>query len=161
MCRLVSFAIFSPNMLLMGLPIAAFIQGLVMIEKLEVIVCLIHLNLCGYTSFWVLFCGYTFIENSYACQWSAYQTWSCIFMTHLNVPALFLKCTEKDSVSWPIVNNTCYTRQYDGPDVLLGHQRLRPPFSSCGHTMMKASLIFFRIIHGNDVPLFRVKRCGV
>ena len=127
--------------------------------------------------FWVLLCGYTFVQNTYACQWSAYHTrviltcsgsnapfshmkgrphggthawgpplmWEegallpehlsffhhtypvTVFLWHLNVPALFLKCTEKDGVSLPIVDDTSQVIQ-NNMMVQMWPSKIRSPF---------------------------------
>ena len=57
-----------------GLLIATFDSTLVMIENLEVNVVWSSLIFMVILLFWVLLCGYTFVQNTYACQWSAYLT---------------------------------------------------------------------------------------
>ena len=48
-------------------------------------------------------------------------------MTHLNVPALFLKCAEKDSVSLPIVDDTSQVIQ-NNMMVQMWPSKIRSPF---------------------------------
>ena len=56
------------------------------------------------------------------------HTWSQYFYdTHLNVPALFLKCAEKDSVSLPIVDDTSEVLQ-NNMMVQMWPSKIRSPF---------------------------------
>ena len=56
------------------------------------------------------------------------HTWSQYFYdTHLNVPALFLKCAEKDSVSLPIVDDTSQVIQ-NNMIVQMWPSKIRSPF---------------------------------
>ena len=56
------------------------------------------------------------------------HTWSQYFYdTHLNVPTLFLKCTEKDSVLLPIVDDTSQVIQ-NNMIVQMLPSNIRSPF---------------------------------
>lgn len=100
-----------------------------MIENLEVNVCLIFFNLHGYTSFLgptlrLHFCSEHLRLSVISIS---YTPGNSNFMTHLNVPALFLKCAEKDSVSLPNVDDTSQVIQ-NNMMVQMWPSKIRSPF---------------------------------